>query len=66
MFPSNRPNQYNTPKKKENPLQLKHGSYFWLSSILGTYTKEKYRVMQERLDSMKQQAEMEEINNNVD
>lgn len=57
MYPVNKPNQYNQPKAKENPLQLKHGSYFWLSRLLGTYSKERFAQMQTALEELKQRSE---------
>jgi hypothetical protein len=56
MFPVNKPNQYNQPKAKANPLELKHGSYFWLSRLLGTYSKERFKEMQDALEKIKQNA----------
>lgn len=56
MFPVNKPNQYNQPKAKANPLELKHGSYFWLSRLLGTYTRERFKEMQTVLERIKQKS----------
>lgn len=57
MYPVNKPNQYNQPKPKENPFQLKHGNYFWMSRILGTFTKERFAEMQRTLEEMKRKAQ---------
>ena len=65
MYPVNTPNQYNQPKVKENPLQLKHGSYFWLSRVLGTYTKERYAKMQLALEEIKQRSENQVTNEEI-
>ena len=65
MYPVNTPNQYNQPKAKENPLQLKHGSYFWLSRVLGTYTKERYAKMQLALEEIKQRSENQATNEEI-
>ena len=65
MYPVNKPNQYNQPKAKENPLQLKHGSYFWLSRVLGTYTKERYAKMQLALEEIKQRSENQVTNEEI-
>lgn len=71
MFPVNKPNQYNQPKAKSNPLELKHGSYFWLSRLLGTYTKERFKEMQDSLERIKQNATeqseaLEHVNEQID
>ena len=65
MYPVNKPNQYNQPQAKENPLQLKHGSYFWLSRVLGTYTKERYAQMQLALEEIKQRSENQVTNEEI-
>lgn len=65
MYPVNKPNQYNQPKPKANPLELKHGSYFWLSRVLGTYTKERYAQMQLALEELKQRSENQVTNEEI-
>lgn len=51
MYPNNKPNIYNQPKQRER-FQLKNGTYFWMSSLLGTYTPEKEAAMKAKLEEI--------------
>ena len=59
MYPNNKPNQYNQPKQRER-FQLKNGKYFWMSSLMGTYTEEKEKQVREFITNKLKE------NNNVD
>lgn len=51
MYPNNKPNIYNQPKQRAR-FELKNGRYFWMSSLLGTYTEEKEAMMKARLEEI--------------
>ena len=64
MYPSNRPNIFNQPKKRD-PLSLKEGRYFWLSSIMKTYNKEQqasWQIEKERRMSEMLKSEDDSVN----
>lgn len=64
MYPMNKPNIHNQPKKREM-FSLKEGKYFWLSSIMKTYNKEQQAAWQEELERRKQEEQNGE-NDNID
>jgi hypothetical protein len=63
MYPMNRPNIHNQPKQRDR-FSLKEGKYFWLSSIMKTYNKEKQAAWQEEMKKREKQV-AEETNDNI-
>lgn len=65
MYLNNKPNQYNQPKKRER-FSLKEGRYFWLSSIMKTFDKEKQKEYIKKMEQIEKEKEGQEEDPTLD